>query len=127
MSLFGITEWKDYDFDKNENLIDILRGHCLLESMETRRNVIISNLNLSDFHIKNYKRLAEQNGYRVCVILFDISLDVCIRRNNERRQMKLRESVIVGQYQKFCKLFDYVTQYSVIPYYVITKEFQEEI
>lgn len=109
-SLFQINHWEEYDFDKYESLITKIRKDIILNSLQEDRNVIISNLNISLSNLKYYFELAKKYGYNFKVILFDVSLSTCLSRNSKRTYMKLKDSIIVDQYQRFSKIIDNIKE-----------------
>lgn len=107
-SLFGIDHWDEYDFRLNEKLVDKIRKDIIKRLIEDSRDIIVSNIHLTEKHLRYYKKLAEDAGYNFKVILLDTPLDICLERNRKRTEMRLRDERIVSQHVEFCKIYEIV-------------------
>ena len=105
-SLFGIDHWDKYDFRLNEKLVTKIRKDIINRLIEDSRNIIVSNIHLTEKHLRYYKKLAEDNGYNFKIILLNTPLNVCLDRNRKRTEMRLRDERIVSQHIEFCKIYE---------------------
>ena len=51
-SLFGIDQWSEYNFDLNEAIIDKVRSDIINRLLNDSRNIIVSNVHLSERHLR---------------------------------------------------------------------------
>lgn len=56
-SLFGIDHWDEYDFRLNEKLVDKIRKDVVKRLIEDSRDIIVSNIHLTEKHLRYYKNL----------------------------------------------------------------------
>lgn len=117
-SIFGIDHWEQYNFDENETLISSLRQNIINSFLKQNKNIVVSNLNCSKKLIKHYQKLAKQNNYHLRCVLFDIPLEICLKRNRVRTEMKLKDEVLVSQMLAYNKIYDFITNDSEIDYYI---------
>ena len=107
-SLFGIDHWDEYDFILNESIIDKVRSDIINRLLNNSRNIIVSNVHLSEKHLRRYKNLANKFGYSFKVILFATPLNTCLERNRRRSKMKLSDKRIVTQHAVLSKIYQSV-------------------
>ena len=107
-SLFGIDQWSEYNFNLNEAIIDKVRSDIINRLLNDSRNIIVSNVHLSERHLRKYKDLADKFNYSFKVILFDVPVNICLERNQRRSEMKLSDKRIVIQHALFSKIYQSV-------------------
>lgn len=83
--------------------VEHIRNLMLQYAIDNNLSIVIDNTNLHPKHEENYKRIAEENGYKFSIKDFtDVPLEVCILRDRNREK-KVGHYVIINMYNQFLK------------------------
>lgn len=83
-----------------EKLVTKIRENSIRDFLEKGYSVVVDNTNLCPSHEKNYKELAKEFNCDFKIEFFDIPLDECLRRNNERAK-KVPDDVIIKMAKRY--------------------------
>lgn len=101
--MFSINHWEEYNFRKNESLINVARENLVELCLANFKNTVISNVHLSGHWISHYHCLNRtfRENHELVFLIFDEDLETCLERNSKRTEMRLKDSVIEDQYKRF--------------------------
>lgn len=100
----GVRDWNLYKFTKHkEKLVTEHQVNLIKQARLDEKDVIISDTNLNTNTLGKLRLLADQLGYTIVEKWFDIDVMEAIKRD-ARRSNGVGYSVIMNQYEKYCKL-----------------------
>lgn len=83
--------------------VNIIRELMIEWAIKNDLSIVIDNTNLHPKHEENYRRIAEENGYKFSVKDFtNVPLEICILRDRKRTK-KVGHYVILSMYNQFLK------------------------
>lgn len=107
---FGIVmpesqgNWKKYVFSKeNEALTTSVEDTLFKQAVKDGNDIVISNTNINTQIRRDWIKRCKKEGYTVKIVVFNISLEEAVERDNFRGKRSVGEKVITSQYEKLQK------------------------
>lgn len=95
------SDWGNYKFNKSkENEVTKIQEQMVMQAVENRQDVIISDTNLNPVTLDKWKVLLSVLGYEVEIKEFPITLEEAYKRDSLRAN-GVGQNVIYSQYQKW--------------------------
>ena len=94
-----------------------IRLEIITSSIEKGLDVIVDNVNISNYLIRGYLELAKKLGCQVRVIdLSEVPLELCLERNELRGNSKVPRKVVIELYETMIKNQDEFNSLNILPF-----------
>lgn len=125
-SLFAVGGWGEYKFNNDrENLVSEINKAAVNSAVAAKKNVIISDTNLSPVYRKFWQEFAANVGYEYRELWFNVELDELLARNKTRGPWKLDPERVKAMHEQFVEQFNPEIHTSYVPDYAVETELYE--
>lgn len=98
----GERDWTRYKFNKkNEAMVTMEQDQRIQKAIDNGQDIIISDTNLNPKIRQRFYDLAEENGYKIFDLNFDVSWDELVKRNAQRYG-GINESLLWSMFKRKC-------------------------
>lgn len=105
--LYGFVSWADYKFTKErEKAVTEVCDELFSQAFDVECNVICSDTNINPSTRQRLCQMAENNGYRVEEVHFDVPLHI-LEKRNALSAHGVQPDVLVDMWQRYQQQFGY--------------------
>ncbi|ADM79907.1 PseT polynucleotide 5'-kinase and 3'-phosphatase [Aeromonas phage phiAS5] len=125
-SLFAIGSWGEYKFNKDrEDLVTKVNRATVEAAVAEKKNVIISDTNLSPVYRKLWQEYAASVGYEYRELWFNVDLEELQKRNKTRGPWKLDADRVAAMHSQFVEQFNPEVHTAYTPDFAVETQLYE--